>query len=542
MRIPGRPGSRLGTGQAKNLLKGGRDRSPGVCEAGQGASRCMWRRRRRRSARVCEAAETRAWRFVRKGGRPMLLLALVVCGCASAPPAKRQGHGLELPPLWHERQAGVGSGPVDELWWRRYDPGLGGLLSEALQHNHNLEAAASRVAAAAAQARIAGAAQWPQLAVVGTGSRRRQNFAGFPLPTGGREVLATTTNSFGVSLNVSWEADLWGRLRAGQAAALAEVMATRADLAGARLSLIAQTARACWAAAEAGRQVTLAEAAAADARLSTGQVEERYRQGLRSALDLRLARSSEAAAEAVLGQRRHRLDLLKRQLEMLLGRYPAAEIETGAELPEVGDPVPPGLPAELLARRPDLVAAERRLAAADARLSEARRSLYPRISLTSSGGRSSGELNDLLKGDFGVWSLVGNLTQPLLQGGRLRAGVDLAEANREQAVAHFAQQVLVACGEVESALGADAYLALQESALRRAAEEAAAARRLARERYDRGLADLIALLEAQRRAYEAESQLASVRRQRLDNRTDLHLALGGDISAEAVARFQREFN
>ena len=519
MSIPGISGSRLGTAQEKNLLKGGPGGSPGVCEA----------------------AETRFWRFVRKGGRRMPLLALVACGCASAPPAQKHGHGVELSPVWHG-QDGAGSGPVDELWWRRYDPGLGRLLSEALRHNRNLEAAASRVAAAAAQARIAGAAQWPQLAAVGSGSRRRQNFAGFPLPTGGREVLATTTNSFGVSLNVSWEADLWGRLRAGQAAALAEVMASRADLAGARLSLIAQTARACWAAAEAGKQVALAEAAAADARLSTGQVEERYRQGLRSALDLRLARSSEAAAEAVLGQRLHRLDLLKRQLEILLGRYPAAEIETGAELPEVEDPVPPGLPAGLLARRPDLVAAERRLAAADARLSEARRSLYPRISLTSSGGRSSGELNDLLKGDFGVWSLVGNLTQPLLQGGRLRAGVDLAEANREQAVARFAQQVLLACGEVESALGADAYLARQESALRRAAEEAAAARRLARERYDRGLADLIALLEAQRRTYEAESQLASVRRQRLDNRTDLHLALGGDISAEAVARFQSEFN
>ena len=469
-----------------------------------------------------------------------LVLALGVCGCASAPPPKTEGHGLELPLYWHERQPG--SGPVDELWWRRCDPALGRLLSEALQHNHNLEAAASRLEAAAAQARIAGAPQWPQLGAGGTGSRRRQNFAGFPLPTGGREVLATTTNSYGVSLNVSWEADLWGRLRAGQAAALAEVMASRADLAGARLSLIAQTARAWWAATEARKQVDLAEAAAADARLSTGQVEERYRQGLRSALDLRLARSSEAAAEAVLSQRRHRLDLLKRQLEILLGRYPAAEIETGTELPQVGEPVPPGLPADLLARRPDLVAAERRLAAADARLSEARRSLYPRISLTASGGRSSAELGDLLKGDFGVWSLVSNLTQPLLQGGRLRAGVDLAEADREQAVARFAQQVLLACGEVESALGADTYLTRQESALQRAAEEALAARRLARERYDRGLANLVALLEAQRRAYDAESQLASVRRQRLDNRTDLHLALGGDIDTEPAAEFQSESN
>ncbi|MCY3762568.1 MAG: hypothetical protein OXH50_15065, partial [Gemmatimonadetes bacterium] len=123
----------------------------------------MWRREFPRSAG--EAAETRPWRFVRKGGGPLLLLALVVGGCASAPPAQKQGHGVELPPVWHGQAAG--SGPVDELWWRRCDPRLGRLLSEALQHNHNLEAAASRVAAAAAQARIAGAAQRPQLAAVG---------------------------------------------------------------------------------------------------------------------------------------------------------------------------------------------------------------------------------------------------------------------------------------------------------------------------------------------------------------------------------------
>ena len=306
-------------------------------------------------------------------------------------------------------------------------------------------------------------------------------------------------------------------------------MASHADLAGVRLSLIAQTARAYWAVSEAQKQVILSEATYDNALLSAEQIDARYRRGLRSALDLRLARSNKASAFVVLSQRQRQRDLLKRQLEILIGRYPSAEITIGTELPRIGEAVPPGLPAELIARRPDLVAAERRLAAADARFSAARRALYPRISLTGAGGRVSGERSDLIKGDFAVWSLVGNLTQPLLQGGRLRAGVDVAEANLDQAIALFAQQVLQACGEVEDALGTDIYLSKQENALQRETDEAFAAQHLAEERYKKGLLDLIALLEIQRRTYEAQSQLVSIRRQRLDNRTDLHLALGGSI-------------
>ena len=455
----------------------------------------------------------------------LLSTALIIC-CASVPAQNVGKHEVELPAHWHEA---IEKGSVDEFWWQSLDPALTRLVEEALNQNRNVEIAAARLAAASAQARIAGAPAFPQLSATTTGSRRKQNFVGFPIAGNNQNSLSTKSNSFGVSLNVSWEVDLWGRLRAGQSAALAEVMASHADLAGVRLSLIAQTARAYWAVSEVQKQVILSEAKYDNALLSAEQMDARYRRGLRSALDLRLARSNKASAFVVLSQRQRQRDLLKRQLEILIGRYPSAEIAIGTELPRIGEAVPPGLPAELIARRPDLVAAERRLAAADARFSAARRALYPRISLTGAGGRVSGELSDLIKGDFAVWSLVGNLTQPLLQGGRLRAGVDVAEANLDQAIALFAQQVLQACGEVEDALGTDIYLSKQENALQRETDEAFATQHLAEERYKKGLLDLIALLEIQRRTYEAQSQLVSIRRQRLDNRTDLHLALGGSI-------------
>jgi len=462
-------------------------------------------------------------------------LVLFYCGvflsCASTPKVKHPEMVVSPPESWMGGRA-VG-GVVESSWWNHLGAAaLDSLITEAWAHNYDLQAAASRLDMARAQARLAGAPLQPQLNTTATGSRRKQNFVGFPLPTDEGAVPSSTTSNYGVDLNLGWEVDLWGRLRAGAAAALADVQATEADLRGAHLSLAAQAARAYFAAVEARRQVELAEATVENYRLSTEQIHRRYQRGLRSSLDLRLGRSSLAAARATLQQRRQQQDRVRRQLELLLGRYPEAVLEVEGELPILADPVPAGLPADLIGRRPDLVASERRLAASHRRLAEARAALYPRISLTASGGRSSSELGDLLDGDFSVWNLLGNISQPILQGGRLRAGVDLARAGADQALLVYAGSVLRAYAEVEAALAAEVFLAAQEEALAIAVEEALAARQLAEQRYGRGLADLITLLEAQRRAFDAESRLLAVRRQRLDERVDLHLALGGGFTAE----------
>jgi outer membrane protein TolC len=190
-------------------------------------------------------------------------------------------------------------------------------------------------------------------------------------------------------------------------------------------------------------------------------------------------------------------------------------------------PVPAGLPADLIARRPDLVASEMSLVTAGARVAESRAALLPQIRLTAGGGTSSAELADLLRGDFAVWNLVAGLTQPIFNGGRLRAGVDAAEAAREAAVAGYAQAALLAFAEVETALAAERFLSVQEDALARSLEDASAARRLSEDRYFAGLADYLDVLETQRQELTAESQLLEIRRLRLATRVDLHLALGG---------------
>ena len=468
-----------------------------------------------------------------------LVAALALLSCASVPKIQHPDIDVQPPLAWTADPASADApalaDALDAAWWQTFaTPRLDELITEALEHNRDLQAAAARLQMAQAQARIAGAPLQPQATATASGSRRKQNFIGLPIPGGG--AASSTSDNFGVNLNLSWEIDLWGRLRASHAASLADLQAAGADLAGARLSLATQTARAFFAATEAGRQVELAQATVDNYRLSTEQIYSRYQRGLRSSLDLRLGRASLASAEALLQQRRQQFDRSLRQLQLLLGHYPSADLEIPADLPAIPAPIPVHLPADLVSRRPDLVAAERRLAASDRRLAEARSALYPRISLTASSGRSSEELKDLLDGDFGVWSLLANITQPLLQGGRLRAGVDLASAGEEQALALYAGSVLRAYSEVESALAGERFLAAQETALLTATQEALAARQLAEERYAKGLADLITMLEAQRRAFDAQSRLLTVRRQRLDARLDLHLALGGGFSSIPLIR------
>jgi NodT family efflux transporter outer membrane factor (OMF) lipoprotein len=417
---------------------------------------------------------------------------------------------------------------VEGDWWNSFnDPGLDQTVRLVLVRNHDLKAAAARVDQAAALARIAGADLKPTLDLGFNPTRRRMNFIGFPIGGGSSDVVSTTTTQYGLSLNTTWEVDLWGRLGDQTAAALADLQAAENDFYGACLSLAGQTVKTWLAIGEAEQQKALAKATVESYRTSAKQVQSRYEKGLRPSLDVRLSLTSLNGAEALFQNWSQQLDSAKRQLELLLGRYPGGKVMAPAELAELPSAIPGGLPAELVARRPDLCAAERRFAASQSRWSAAKSALYPRLSLTASGGTASEDLKDLLDLDFRVWSLAANLVQPLFQGDRLRAGRDQAEAAAQEALEKYAGAVLNAYAEVESALAAEGFLIRRESSLAEAAEQAEAAKLLADDRYQSGLEDYITVLESQRRALESQSALLTVRRLRLENRVDLYLALGG---------------
>ena len=462
---------------------------------------------------------------------PMILLLLAAC--VTAPEVKRPQLDFTLPDRFREGLTSTEA--VEDEWWRSFgDPRLEKVIEEVLAHNHDLRAAAARIQAADAQARFIGADWLPQASTRFEAGRSRQNFIGFPIPGGGT-VLSTRSNRMGLSLDLSWEIDLWGRIRSAQEGALADVDAALADLVAARLSLIGQAMKAWFAAAEARKQVDLAQETLQSRRSTTVWARGRYQGGVGSPAELRLFISQEAGAEAVLRLREQQLDALLRQLEVLMGRYPSADLITGDDLPAIPKAIPAGLPADLIARRPDLVAAERRVAAEEARVASSRAALYPRISLTASTGTASEQLRHLVDGRFWIWNLMSNLMQPIFQGGRLVAQLDQSKARSHEALARFLGTALGAYGEVESALSAIDHLGRREEALARSAGSAREARRLASERYASGLAGADVLLESQRATLLSESLLLTARRERVEARINLYLALGGGFKPPTEA-------
>ncbi len=456
------------------------------------------------------------------------LIPSILVGCQSAPtPSIDPLH--PVPPEWAGARVGMVGDRSEApfVWWEHFeDPDLAGLIEEALRGQPSLWALAARVTAASAALDGAGARKWPELTGSLNAGRQRQNFIGIDIPgTGG--VLSSTSTSFGASLAARWEVDLWGRLSASEQIAAESYRATVSDLAALRLSLSGQVAIAWFSLIESARQVTLAEDIRDRWRAAEERIAVRAREGLVGTLDLRLTRSERARAEADFVVAQGRLGDARRALELLLGRYPAEELAARETLPSIGKEIPIGMPASVLARRPDLIAARARLGSAAADRDRAEADLWPQLVLTGSGGRLSEELSDLLDGDFSVWSLAAGLVGPLFDHGRRRAEVDAASARQTEAEARFASLVLDACAEVEGALRAETHLAEQEARLAEFRAETESARAVATDQYALGLIDILALLAAERNAASAEGRVLVVERERLENRVRLLIALGG---------------
>lgn len=438
----------------------------------------------------------------------------------------------------------------DRGWVQSFgDTKLSALVEEALDHNKDLQMAAARLQISEANAKIAGADLYPKANGIFKAGRFKRNFIGFPFGSsttpgadgtgqGQDAVLSNLNNEFGLQLDMSWEVDLWGRIRAGQSAAIAEYEAAESDRKAAELSIAAQTAKTWFSLLEEREQLELAEKAVDIFRETEKAIRERFEAGIDAggaarASQLRLAMTDVENAREMVAQRNDSVKQTMRQLELLLGRYPEGSIRSGAQLPGVPGPVPAGIPAELLDRRPDIQASERRLAAADQRVLEAKKALLPAISLSGNTGTSSEQIEDILNSNFSIWSVAGNAMQPILAGGALRNRVFLRHGEVKKAVADFEKTALNAFGEVENALESEAFLAQRERALRQAAEHAREAYLSASEEFEDGTGDILTMLSAQNQAFSQMAQHVAVRRQQLENRVDLHLALGGNFAFES---------
>jgi len=472
-----------------------------------------------------------------QGAPAALLIPVLVASCATPPPPAAPETNIEIAPTWASADSvlnGNDAATLQQDWW--VDIGGGGLDSlvrEALDANYSLAIAAANVEAARAGADIAGAPRLPQISA-GYGVRRQeQALIGIPIGPPGGDIPKSLSTGHAADIRASWEIDLWNRMGQLERGALADFQASEADLAGARLSIAAAVSRTWLDLVELRSQADLAGRAHRAFSETAETSWKRYERGLISAVDVHLTRTSRDNAAALLALRRNQVEIVARRLELLLGRYPRAELMTPAVLPTPPAAPPAGLPVDLLLRRPDLLGAERRLVAGQSRTSAARRSMLPTISLTSAAGFTSDALKDVLQGNFSVWSIGGSLLQPIFQGGQLRAEVRQNSAFESALLNSWADQVLTAFGEVEIALASEGWLREREELLRQSSDSAVAAYRLSQSRYRQGVGNLFSVLESQRRALEAEGQWIAVRNARLQARVDLFLALGGGFDGTA---------
>jgi multidrug efflux system outer membrane protein len=452
-------------------------------------------------------------------------LALIFA-CTLGPDPERPTTAADVAEAYVNAPEGE-TAPLPEVspWWRDFgDETTVELVELALTNNTDLRVAAARVLEAEAALRRAGGVRLPQISYGVSGRKQKISFV---LPEIGRRNIESTTYSY--SFDVAWQADLFGRLKRTQQSAWAGLLAEEAAREALTHSVVAGVVRARVLVATTSRALEINREITASWESTLRTVERRYRSGIADAVELYLARenySSSRASEAVI---EGALEQARLALDVLVGRRPGSAEplpETLPTLPSL-EPVPLGLPAELLDRRPDLRQAEMQLAAATYGVGAAIANLYPDLSLTGSAGESGDRINELDLENF-VFNLVANITGPLFTGGQRRADVDAARSRAEQAAATYAGSVLDALREVEEALVLDDASRGNYEFSSDRVEEARAADRLAKERYQRGVGSLLTVLETERRLRAAEQAIITATSDVWNARIDLFLALGGD--------------
>lgn len=459
-----------------------------------------------------------------------LAIALAAGGCMVGPDYARPD--LDLP---------AGSSGVQKLaddWWRAFgDPVLDGFEAEALAHNLDLAEAVARIDEARASLRGARGQQLPDLTVGANQSRSRISGVGStPLPAG----TPLTSSDRRVSVDLSWELDLWGRLARGTEAARAELAASEASRDGVRLTLTATVARSLFETRALAAQLDIARQTVASRRQTAELQQKRYRAGSASELEASQAVAEAADAAARIPDLEQQLAAARNALAVLLGRSPRGLVEqpladSGAQRLAPPPDVPAALPSDLLERRPDVRVAEQQLIAANARIGVAKADYFPRLTLTGSYGGESQALSDLFTGPANTWSLAAGLVQPLFTGGRVAANVEGAEARSTQADIAYRRTVQTAFRETLDALVAHRTAGDRLRAREERESALAQSLKLANRRYEAGYSSWLDVLDAERGLFQARLDHVEARRERLAAAVGVIEALGGGWTAPVPA-------
>jgi len=457
------------------------------------------------------------------------LAASAVAGCTSM--AEHSRPELDLPAVEAKAPATL------DRWWLLFgDARLTALIEEALARNLGLRTAVARIDEARANLDIARSRMYPALDLTFDSSRARRSEA-----TAFRQGPPFTSTTHGVGLAAAYELDLWGRIASGREAADRTLLATRYDAETVRIALAAEVATSYFTLHLADAELALSQATLTTRDDNVRLQRARHAAGLVSTFELRQAEAERASVAATVPPLRQAVDLAQSALAVLAGRAPrevyapaiarGPELESRTSAPEV----PPGLPSDLLARRPDIQRAEADLASSEFLIAEARAQYFPSVVLTGSLGSESARLADLFTGPAGIWSIAGSLVQPIIAAARISAQVDAAKARRQQAEIAYVQAVQSAFRDVHDALvahrGAMEAFAAQEDRRARVAETL----KLAERRYRSGYSSYLEVLDAQRNLFAAERERLVALRNRQTALVSVYRALGGGWAPEALA-------
>lgn len=446
-----------------------------------------------------------------------VLLVLIQSGCAVGPDYRRPE--LELPRKF--REAGLATSTADslgELHWRAVytDRTVQGLVEEALASAPDIRQAEARVREAEAVAGVSRGNLLPNLSI---------SFATSPVP---RAAGDTLTSNYTGGATVSWALDLWGELRRADEAARAELLAREETRRGVAASLVADVAGRYYQLLAEHQTLKVAEQTASNQRAALALIVRLAASGISSAAEVRQQEVALAATEATLPVLRRQIAASENALAVLLGRVPGPLAVDPASSLAMSEVVPAGLPSRLLERRPDILASEQQLIAANARVGEAKARFFPNVSLTGLFGNIGVEATDVLTGGAAtVASLGANAVQPLFAGGRLYFGQEAALARLDQALVGYRRTVLGALAEVADALTAYREAGLLLDVQTKRVVSAREALRLAELRYRSGTTSYIEVLDAQRQLFAAETEEVSSLLERRLAYSRIYLALGG---------------
>lgn len=480
-----------------------------------------WREMQRMTLPIAKPAcmpwRQRLWRSV-----ALVFAAGVLAACATSPVPTYSG--ADIPGAFEQPIAADAPIWPDREWWRGFSSSeLDTLVASAQSNNLALAAAEARVLQADARARQAGASLIPTVTLGFDVLRQR---AGKSEASIG--CISSSRNSFGACISAAYEIDFWGRNRSLRDASEASARASRADRETVALTIVSSTATVYFHLLSLRERLATSRLNLRNAQDILADTQARVEAGLAGPLEREQQQATVASQEAIV-------PLLARQelearlaLALLLGRAPEGFDVKAASLESISAPaVAPGLTSELLARRPDVVAAEASLEAAHANLAAARAALFPSISLTGSGGFESTALSSLLNPSTAVYSIAASLLQTVFDGGRLEAQSEEAAALQSEMLASYRQTILAAFGDVEMSLGAISFTLQQQRAQLQQVTHLQKALVIAQARYRGGLDSFLNVLDAQRSLYSARDQLADTKLAHLQAVVGLFRSLGG---------------